>query len=202
MIYFTADLHHQHTNIMKYCPDSRAAANNDLVKMHQLILDGINGKVALYDTLYILGDVSFARNEDKVAEFIQSINCKNLHLVLGNHDHTIQNSPRLRSMFKSINTLTSIKYEKKHIVLCHYPLESWDRAHHGAIHLHGHCHSKNRMNESDAAHHGSLKYYPRRLDVGIDSRTDFQPYSFDEIMSIINYREMYATFPKMMEQGV
>jgi calcineurin-like phosphoesterase family protein len=43
------------------------------------------------------------------------------------------------------------------LVLDHYPMAGWNRAFHGAVHLHGHVHG--RFDNSDL----------RRFDVGIDS---------------------------------
>ncbi len=55
------------------------------------------------------------------------------------------------------------------IVLCHYPLRTWNKMGRGAIDLHGHS-------------HGRLKPLPRQHDVGVDV-WDFRPVSLDQILS-------------------
>jgi calcineurin-like phosphoesterase family protein len=55
------------------------------------------------------------------------------------------------------------------IVLCHYAMRVWNRAHHGAWHLYGHSHGK--LPEAPT----SLSMY-----VGVDTH-DFRPWHFDEI---------------------
>lgn len=58
------------------------------------------------------------------------------------------------------------------LVLCHYPLESWDRSHYGSYHLHGHS-------------HGNTPAKKFRIDVGVDC-TDFYPLSLKEVGERIN----------------
>jgi len=55
------------------------------------------------------------------------------------------------------------------ITLCHYPIGEWDRKHYGAWHLHGHS-------------HGNYKYVSteKAIDVGVDC-WDFRPVSFSRI---------------------
>lgn len=60
--------------------------------------------------------------------------------------------------------------------MCHYPFLTWNKAHHGAWMLHGHSHGNLRAPETT------------RMDVGIDTRDDFAPYSFDEIEKIMSKR--------------
>ena len=66
---------------------------------------------------------------------------------------------------------TSDGYQR--IVLCHFPMLTWNRAHYGAWHLHGHC-------------HGSLdgKFDGKRLDVGVDCH-DFAPISYPEVKALM-----------------
>jgi calcineurin-like phosphoesterase family protein len=51
-------------------------------------------------------------------------------------------------------------------------LRTWDFAHHGSWHLHGHC-------------HGSLKHEAMTLDVGIDNSEGFKPWSFDQVKTFM-----------------
>ena len=53
------------------------------------------------------------------------------------------------------------------LILCHYPLRTWNRMGRGAIDLHGHS-------------HGRLAPLPRQVDVGVDL-WDFRPITLEEI---------------------
>jgi calcineurin-like phosphoesterase family protein len=80
MIYFTADLHLGHKNIIKYCE----RPFNDVHEMNKSILDNINNIVNFDDELYILGDFCF-RGKNPI-EYRSRINCQKVHIILGNHD--------------------------------------------------------------------------------------------------------------------
>ena len=43
--------------------------------------------------------------------------------------------------FVSVSPLLEIDDGDKHITLCHYPMLSWNRAAHNAIHIYGHIHN-------------------------------------------------------------
>ncbi|QIG72647.1 putative metallophosphatase protein [Rhizobium phage RHph_TM39] len=133
-------------------------------EMNEDIIDTINQYVKESHTLYLLGDISFEYDPDKNLEILKKINCKNIHLVVGNHDHT---EMRELPIWKSVNHYLEVKNDKKFFVLCHYPFESWNRSSKGSIMVHGHC-------------HGSSKKVPNRFDVGWDVRG--RPVSLDELI--------------------
>lgn len=201
MDYFSSDLHVGHKNIMKYCPESRAIAGGDLKVMKQKILDGINSRVTDQDTLYLLGDVCFTTSVREVEEFLMSIRAKHMHLLVGNHEHIITGSRKLMNYFDSVSHYKEVKIGGDRLILMHYPIESWNHQFHGAYHLHGHTHSRNDDSNTDE-HRGKLRYFARRFDVGVDSRYDLSPWSWDEIKDYIANREASINFRHVMEQGV
>ena len=83
MIWFTADPHFNHTNILKYCPESRNYKN--CRKMNNAIIRNYNSVVQPNDTVYILGDLGFGPKE-LVIELMKKLHGDKF-LVIGNHDN-------------------------------------------------------------------------------------------------------------------
>lgn len=163
MIYFTSDLHFYHKALLKYMPESRPFPCVD--KMNTAILDSINLVCSASDDLYILGDLLMGPRKEGKA-ILKEIKPK-IHLVRGNHDKFSKKEEE--ELFESVHDYKIVKYNKKSIVCCHFPIERWDKCQYGRIHLHGHC-------------HGDLeRIVPNRFDIGWD--VFHRPVSFEEVYS-------------------
>lgn len=136
--WITSDLHFGHTNIMKFCPQSRARFKNDTDFMNELMVTEWNNAIGVDDTVYILGDVAFLPSA-KAVEYMRRCNGKKI-LVKGNHDRKLLNDPVFRSCFESIHDYLDITYNGTKCVMFHYPIAEWDQMHRGAVHFHGHLH--------------------------------------------------------------
>ena len=154
--YITSDLHFGHTNIMKFCPVTRARYNNDVNYMNEQMVKEWNEIVNPEDTVYILGDVAFMP-ASKAASYVNRLNGTKI-LIEGNHDRKALNDPVFRSAFKEVHKYHHINYNGTFVTMFHYPIAEWDQMHRGSVHFHGHLHG----NES-----GMEKY--RCLDVGMDA---------------------------------
>mgnify|MGYP001205212417 CR=1 FL=1 len=134
MDYLSSDFHFAHTNVIKYC--NRPFSS--IEEMDDIIIYNINKLVQPDDTLWCLGDFTF-KNHD---EYRKLIKCKNVHLILGNHDKIPKN--KLKDIFTSVENLHRIKVNYKNtvlnIVLCHYAMRIWELSHYGSIHCYGHSH--------------------------------------------------------------
>lgn len=64
--------------------------------------------------------------------------------------------------------------------MCHYPIASWNGKYHNSFHLHGHT-------------HGTLQQEGKSLDVGIDNREDFMPWTWEEIYDFMKLRTTEKT---------
>ena len=75
-IYFTADLHYGHINIIKgqsIWKNKNACRDfSSVEEMNKKIIESINNTVTKYDTLYILGDVAF-KNVYSVVDLMKNI---------------------------------------------------------------------------------------------------------------------------------
>ena len=85
--YFTSDLHFSHKNIAKFCPQFRPAAPS-LEELDEYMIARWNETVHPEDTVYNLGDVSFAHDLKKIEAILRRLNGQH-HLILGNHDDLI-----------------------------------------------------------------------------------------------------------------
>jgi calcineurin-like phosphoesterase family protein len=192
-LFFTSDTHYSHSNICSATTnwsvnDGYARKFDSLEDMNQRLVDNINNMVGEDDILIHLGDFSFG-GFDKIEEFRSQINCKNIHLVLGNHDHHIErNKEGIQRLFSSvqhyinldlrrpINKATTEKYK---FVCMHFPIASWDSMNQGVIHLHGHVHLPPHLRVAEG----------KAMDVGVDGN-GLEPISLDEVLSIMKDREV------------
>lgn len=190
-IWFTSDTHFGHKNIVlgttTWAVDRRGGCRVfDTVEEHdQTIVDNFNSLVKPDDILYHMGDWSFGGHEN-IKKYRNLVKCKNIHLILGNHDqHIVPRDSPYRGCFSSVHYVNnfSIKWDggqlgKTKFFLSHYSHQVWENSHHGTIHLFGHS-------------HGTLSGIGRSMDVGVDTH-NFYPYSLDEIMYFMDTKAVHA----------
>ena len=168
-VFFTSDLHLGHQNVIKM----NDRPFKDVDEMNRTLIQNINARVSSRDTLWILGDVSYKITRDEAIALISKINCKDLHLVRGNHDKNWEGM----DIFTEICDYKEIKAENgRRICLMHYPLASWNGMHREAMHLHGHCHFGPDYNRTMF-----LQGF-QRYDVGVDAN-DYYPVTLEDIFA-------------------
>lgn len=183
-VWITSDTHYNHTNICRgttnwRTPDGKIPVSQTrnfetINKMNDAIVNNINQIVGQNDVLIHLGDWSFGGFES-IEEFYNRLVCKNIHLIMGNHDHHIDsNRDNIRDLFLSVSWFEQFKYQGETIEACHYPISSWNNLRKGRVHLHGHCHLPNHKKINNG----------RRMDVGMDGNIEFRPY--DLLKEILN----------------
>lgn len=169
--YFISDTHFGHANILRHCKRPFSSVG----EMDDAIVRNWNAIVRPKDTVYHLGD--FAWNPIITREILGRLN-GTIHLIQGNHDKRILKKD-IPERFASVSPYLEIKVRdeemdvKQNLILCHYPMEVWNKSHHGSWHLHGHCHGTLPNSDSKA-----------RIDVGVDPH-DFKPVSYNEIKNIM-----------------
>lgn len=170
MIWFTSDTHYNHKNIVRGTAEwenKQRCRNFDTLEEHNnKLVENFNRLVKPEDTLYHLGDWSFG-GVNSIWEFRKQLVCKDIHLILGNHDHHIEKDKRitmpkeefikydyllahdiigstayvdLQQLFSSVQHYREISINKQQIILCHYGMRVWNRSHHGSWMLYGHSH--------------------------------------------------------------
>ena len=189
VVWITSDTHYSHKNICRGVTNWRTKDGkipiestrdfNTIEDMNSVIVDNINSKIGPDDTLIHLGDLSFG-GFDKIGQFLDRLVCKNIHLVLGNHDHHIKNNrENIHDRFLSVQNYLEVNIGGANFVLSHYPLCSWNQLSKGAIQLHGHVHLPTNKKWGNG----------KRLDVGVDGN-NYQPYKLTEIVHMMDRREV------------
>lgn len=177
MIYFTSDTHFGHANVIKLA----GRPWRTIEQMDAALVAGINARVRMRDELWILGDFSYRLGGDEALAIRQSINCRRVHLVPGNHDRNWA-VPELEGAFILESPIAKVKYEGNKFVCSHYPIIDWEGMRRGSIQLHGHIHSKADYNEHNRGR-GLFRY-----DVGVDAN-GYQPVSIEEVMAFFDGAE-------------
>lgn len=172
MIYFTADTHFHHENIIKHTN----RRFKDVNKMNEVLISNWNKLVSSEDVVYILGDVSM-KGGLLVSEVLGQLKGKK-YLITGNHDNFHKDSQFSDYLLNEIYQYHELEYKSTLFVLFHYPITEWNGYHKGAIHLHGHIHSSPEYNIENREK--GLK----KFDVGVDAN-EMKPVSIEEILTFL-----------------
>jgi calcineurin-like phosphoesterase family protein len=162
-VFFTADEHYSHKNIIKY--SNRPFSSVE--EMNESMIDNHNFTVTNRDITFHLGDFALINNPKIVHEdIINKLNGEHIFLK-GSHDYWIKD--------KNALTLVEVMVDDYHITLCHYCLRTWPRSHFNTWHLYGHS-------------HGGLPAIGKSHDVGVDNN-NFYPLSFSGLYDIMKNKD-------------
>ncbi len=172
MVYFIADTHFGHENIIKLC--SRPFSL--LKEMDEELIARWNARVNGGDTVYILGDILWETCNPE--DFLPRLNGKKI-LIAGNHDKKWLKKYG-GQFFEEVTFFKEIRLDGKDITLCHYPLVEWDGCRKEGSkklgwHIYGHIHN-NYLPE-----YRNLFLSSHALNAGADI-TDFAPAAFEELV--------------------
>lgn len=176
-IFFTADTHFQHGNIIKFC--SRPFAS--VKEMDDVIFQNWCAAVRPNDTVYHLGDVVFG-DAERALPRLQALPGKK-YLIPGNHDSQGKLAV-LSEAFEILPDLVEVtlplarKARHMRAVLCHYAMLVWNGSHKERIMLYGHS-------------HGRLPGNSRSLDVGVDA-WNFHPVSLQDVLERLETLPQYV----------
>lgn len=151
-VWFTADLHLGHLNILKYekhrIEDMGLKDENDIKGHDEFIIEMINSLTNRGDHLYMLGDFCLSGHDykKKCIDRLKSNGLK-IHLIVGNHDNGYKS---MTNYYESVDLIKIVNFSKEEfsfldedfrVCMCHYPMLSWSGKSHGVMHLFGHTHS-------------------------------------------------------------
>jgi len=183
---WTSDYHLFHKNIIKY--SNRPFKN--VLEMNEEIRDRHNKVFEKDAIVFNLGDALLIPRRDgksndtdytRQAESLLSTFNGNVYYLPGNHENHMD---LIRRHWRIMPQLYEVRIEdedtetlRQSIVMCHYALRTWNKAHHGAWHVYGHSHG-GLMNDNGEM----MQDNPHTLsmDVGVDSN-DYYPFLYEDI---------------------
>ena len=198
MIYFTADTHFGHKNIIKYC--SRGAFKNDsafrggtqrlfndVEEMNETLVVNWNLIVGPDDEIWHLGDVAFLP-KDKTLEICQRLN-GHKRLVMGNHDLKWKEEFWKEAGFVEVHKLGYGQMLSVHgFNLCHYPYRKDLMAYDERVYLHEHAPEGQFDTEVPILLHGHVhtrwKTKFGQINIGVDI-WNLKPVCIEKLRSII-----------------
>jgi calcineurin-like phosphoesterase family protein len=197
-LWFTSDTHYNHANICsattKWTDPVTCREFTSLEQMNSHLIANINETVEQDDILIHLGDWSFGGFES-IKKFRDSIFCKNVHLITGNHDHHIENNrENCQELFSSVNKYLELTVKwnvgtpfagEQDFVLMHFPIASWNNLARNSIHLHGHVHLSKQYRIGPG----------KMMDVGVDGN-DLRPISMGEVLKVMSKQPIKSMLEK------
>lgn len=179
-VFFTADHHFGHKNIIKYSNRPFESVQ----EMDETMIQRWNEKIKPGDEVYHLGDVGLCSPE-KLRKILDRLNGQK-YLIKGNHEKSAIACKEKFEWIKDYHELvvpdTEFEKGKQMIVLFHYALRVWNAGHWGTYHLYGHSHGM-LEDRSDF----------RCFDVGVDCH-DFYPLSYEEVKAVMKQKNWTAPF--------
>ena len=199
-LWFTSDTHFNHANICSATTTwNKESGNNfrifnSLDTMNDRLVAGINASVGQDDILFHLGDWSFGGFES-IRQFRDRLVCKNIHLILGNHDnHIARNKDDVQEIFSSVHNMLDLivkwnvgtpTQDEAKFMLMHFPIASWDNLAKGVIHLHGHVHLPKQRRIGPG----------KMMDVGVDGN-GLEPIEMKDVLTIMKNQPIKSMMPK------
>ncbi len=167
-IFYTSDLHFGHKNVIKFSN----RPYKDSIDMETKLIENWNKKVALEDTVYILGDMFYGKSD--YCKVLDSLKGKKI-LVKGNHEQWIERYRELEEYFEEITDYKIITDNERKVVLFHFPILDWNHKYHNSYHVYGHVH--NIQNIDTLVMYNQIN----ALNAGVDVNS-YEPCTLEELI--------------------
>lgn len=181
MIWFTADEHFGHKNIITFC--KRPFAHVD--EMRDTLISNFNSVVGKNDETWHVGDFAWRHVTPRECyTILQHLNGKH-HFVEGNHDETakkMQDEFGDRRIWDSgFDSWSQYEFVKRpgffpNVFCNHYAQRVWPDSHKGSYHAYGHTHNV-------------LPDWRRSHDVGVDANNYF-PVSYAQLDALMKSKNV------------
>jgi calcineurin-like phosphoesterase family protein len=157
-VWFGSDFHLNH-NPKWPVPIWQDRGFSSVEDMNRGILKSINNNIRQTDTLIYLGDFCLNTLEHQFENLLSQIVCGNIIMLWGNHNSCVWDryKTELKTQFGRndlevyplqyknitfVGNYLELYVDSQFFVVTHYPQFSWNKMSKGAIHCHGHIHSK------------------------------------------------------------
>jgi len=188
MIYFTADTHFDHANVLKLC----GRPFSDITEMNETMIASWNKKITNADTVYIVGDLLFrTKNPEAIISRLKG----KKHLIVGNHDRSWLKKCDTGQYFESIDNLLYVSDGKHKLTLCHYPMMTWPQANRDCYMIYGHIHAN-----THAEYWPPIERSGLMLNAGVDVN-NFVPVTFDEMVENNNEHKAKIAAQRMINDN-
>lgn len=176
MEFLTSDSHFFHNNIIKYCN----RPFDTVEEMNEGLIEAWNNVVREGDTVYHLGDLSFA-GYNRTKSVLKRLN-GNIIFHIGNHDRrkVIHELYKEGLLYHYHEVGSYLKRDKQQMWLTHYPMEIGVRAKKWSVC--GHIHDEKNT-------------YSNQINVGVDSLSHLvrlkkfgEPIRMDELVEYMKSR--------------
>jgi len=176
-IFFTADTHWGHRNIINYCQRPFSC----IKEMDEALIVNWNKVVGKDDIIFHLGDFAMG-GPTEWNRILDRLNGR-IYLIMGNHDYkTISKGV---DRFEDVSMQMKINVKGQKIYLNHYPFLCYSGAYRNTWQLFGHVHTCAACSSTDSPR---LKMMlPTQYDVGVDNN-DFAPISLTRVGAKIKRR--------------
>ena len=171
MIFYTADTHFGHANIIRFCDRPFSSVE----EMDRIMIENWNNRMQAEDTVFIVGDFAY-RSSRSVVQILKQLN-GHKHLITGNHDHSWLQNENVEKLFESISHMDIINDSGHRVILCHYPLMTWSGEKKGAYMVYGHIHN----HTEDLSFWSFIANNDHLLNAGVDIN-HFSPATLDELI--------------------
>ena len=169
---FTSDWHLGHNRVIH---DFGERPFSSVEEMDNTIIDNMFSGLKKNDMIYFLGDLYW--NIDSFWKMYNQIpNGVRFFWIIGNHDH--KQVKQHYAHFELITPMMDTKIQGNHVVLCHYPMTTWNRSHHGSWQLFGHHHKGG---------HVEPNVIGKQLNVNVEYH-DYKPWTEEEIVEYMKSR--------------
>jgi calcineurin-like phosphoesterase family protein len=172
-------LHIGHKNICRGTSSwSSGTRDFDTIdEMNEAVVKSINDKVGAKDVLFMLGDSFFGIKEKTVPYLMNSINCKNIYYVYGNHCRFLRkNIGKYSHFFRDARDRYVVTLGSQVAIINHYAYLVWEEMGRGSWSLCSHSHGNCTMIRPEDTTF-------KQLDLGWDVFN--QPLSYYEIENIM-----------------
>jgi calcineurin-like phosphoesterase family protein len=191
-VLFWSDTHFGHRCEHWGTPLWKSRGFSSVEEHDETLIKRWNEKSSYESTFFVLGDFMFGMSSfERFEQTLHRLQFSVLYMMPGNHQTGWkQHFTNTRGNVWNLNENKTVVFTPNYleatvndnmIVMCHYPIASFNQQRKGSWHLHGHCHGNLQTSGI-----GKILYSARVADVGVE--VEPKPVTFKEIAKKFEHR--------------